>query len=445
MSYALIDDASFHTSLVVVIQKCLEANAEDTLPDILLRRLAQSRLDLAFSILQQVLKVAPKSAEAKTVLEPAWNTLRRHAPNLGTALVGSDANYDRTLLKLLYVALQIHALDKSKPEERRGGGVEAVGLSRVERAVLEILGTVVAKGFRSLTTTLHEDVSSVLPMDFILINAILRTALSIHNVERHSTELISHFTDDQTARYAATLLSWSDRLTIDNDPVYGEVSITFLAELSAAPALAESIAVEGILAQVSNAALMNYFRRPEGIGPCEEPIRMHRIWARGVLPLILNLLKAVGAPVAGETSGFLAQFQNQISRTANSFDAKANGSFDNSIYSKYITLNLASEAHSLTLITMILDSFREAGPSIGMTATDISAVVWERAQLREDLLGWMQRRKALRESIIATNEREEVWVRQKPLNADSGAENLLEEKIVAEFSATIALLDGQEK
>ena len=444
MSYALQNDASFHTSIVVVIQKCLEANTEYALPDTLMRRLAQSRADLAFALTQQVSKIVPTSAEAKGILEPAWNTLRHHAPNLGTALTGSDAEYDRTLLKLLYMALQIHALDESKPKVRRENVTEAVSTPSIEQAVLEILGTLVAQGFRSLTTSLHDGNSSILPMDFVLVNAILRTALCIHNVERHSTQLISYFTDDQTARYATTLLSWSDRLTVDNDPVFGEVSVMFLTELSAVSALAESIAAEGILAQISNAVLMDYFRHPGGIGPFEEPTRMHRIWTRGVLALAINLLRAVGAPIAAEISGFLAQFQNQISRAANSFDVKPNGSFKNGINLNHVTLNLASEAHSLTLITMILNSFREAGPSIGIVAIDIAAIMWEKAQLREDISSWMQQRKALRDIIIATNEREEAWARQKPLNADNGSENLLEEKIVAELSATIALLDSHE-
>ena len=444
LSFSLKNDAKFHTTLIAVIHGCLHANAEDTLPDPVFRKLAQSRADLAFALAQQALKIVPRSTEAKSILEPTWNALRLHASALGTALVGSDANYDRTLLKLLCVALQIHALGKSKPEDRRGRGVEAINISHVERIVLEILGTVVAQGFRSLTTALHDDVSKVLPMDFALINAILRTALCIHDVEGHSIQLVSQFADDQTARYAATLLSWSDQLTINNDPVYGELSIMFLTELCAAPALAESIAVEGILAQISNAALMGYFRRPRGIGPSEEPIRMHRIWSRGVLPLALNLLKAIGAPISGEISGFLAQFQNQISRTANSFDFKANGNLKSSIDNNCFTINLASEAHSLALVTTILDSFREAGPSIGINAVDITNLVWDKAQMREDLLSWMQQRKALRENIIATNEREEAWAREKPLSTDNGAENRLEEKIVAEFSATITILGDLE-
>ena len=64
--------------------------------------------------------------------------------------------------------------------------------------------------------------------------------------------------------------------------------------------------------------------------------------------------------------------------------------------------------------------------------------------MREDLLSWMQQRKALRENIIATNEREEAWAREKPLSTDNGAENRLEEKIVAEFSATITILGDLE-
>ena len=436
LSVALGDDVEFHKSLATIVQQCLVANMANTLPDAIFFNLARSRVDLAFILVQQVLEVAPSSVEARNMLKPAWETLRSHAPSLGAALIGPEAGYDRLLLRIVYTALQVHARNSPESKNQDYEGSQMPDLMETTPIVLEIIGNVAAQGFRSLTTALHDDVSRVLPVDFALITAFLRTALCVPGIGQHTTHLVSQFTDDNTARYASTLLSWSDQLTVGNDPVYGELSIIYLVELSNVPALAESIAVEGILTQISSANLMNYFRRDGGIRPLAEPARMHRIWSRGLLPLALNLLRAIGAPIAGEVAAFLNQFQNQMQRAASDVDVNPSAG--------YITLDLSLEVHSLALLTMILDTVREAGASVGILASNIAPVDWGQVQVKEDLYSLLQRRKALRESIVPTNDREEAWARQRPSKPENAAENRLEEKIVDELSAALAVLSGND-
>lgn len=436
LSLALDDDVEFHKSLGTVVQQCLVANMANTLPDAIFVNLARSRVDLVFILIQRILEVAPSSVEARNLLKPAWETLRSHAPSLGAALIGLEADYDRLLLRIVYTALQVHSLNLPESKYQGYGTSQLPNLLETTPIVLEIIGMVVAQGFRSLTTTLHDDVSRVLPVDFALITAILRTALCVPGIGQHTTQLVSQFTDDNTTRYASTLLSWSDQLTIGNDPVYGELSIMYLVELSTVPALAESIAVEGILTQISSTNLMSYFRRDGGISPLAEPARMHRIWSRGLLPLVLNLLRAIGAPIAGEVAAFLKQFQNQMQRAASDVDINPSAG--------YMTLDLSLEVHSLALLTTILDTVREAGASAGVVPSSITLVEWGQAQAKEDLYSLLQRRKALRQSIVPTNDREEAWARQKPSKPESAAENRLEEKIVDELSAALAILSGDD-
>lgn len=409
---------------------------ENTLPDAIFVSLARSRVDLAFILTQRILEIAPSSVEARNILKPAWETLRNHAPSLGAALIGPEADYVRLLLRIVYTALQAHTRSPSESENQDLGASRMPDRSETTQIVLEIIRIVVAQGFRSLTATLHDDASRVLPVDFALIIAILRTALCVPGIGQLTTHLVSQFTDDNTARYASTLLSWSDQLTVGNDPVYGELSIMYLVELSTVPALAESIAVEGILTQVSSANLMNYFRRDGGIGPLAEPVRMHRIWSRGLLPLALNLLRAIGAPIAAEVAAFLNQFQNQMQRAATDVDMNP--------ITGCMTLDLSLEIQSLALLTVILDTIREAGASAGILSSTIAPMEWGQAQAKEDLYSLLQRRKALRERIVPTNEREEAWARQRPLKSESAAENRLEEKIVDELGAALAFLGGND-
>lgn len=434
---------SFQKSMATVVGDCLRYNGENTLPQAIFNKLAQSKADVAFVLLQHIIDVNRHSVEAQAILKPAWDTLRSQNLDLGSALIGVGATYSRTLLKILCLALQAHTGGGRKrkleswqtPDSQRPETIQAL------QAILEILAVVVAQGFRSLTTLLYEDATQISPVDFGLINAILRTCLRVPGVEKHNEQLVTHFADDNTARYASTLLSWSDKLLHNNEPIYGEISIVFLLELSSVPILAESIAVNGTLSLILAANLMGYFRRPGGIGPFDKPQIMHGIWARGILPLALNLLTAIGAPIAAEVACFLAQFRPQLDRAAANFDVKSAASATD-LAAGYITLDMAAETHSLALIATLLDVFREAGASAGIISSDIVPLGWDHAAVKEDLYGWLGRRGALRDCIVATNEKEERWRQMKPMSKDGGAESLLEEKVVAEFNAALRLLEG---
>ena len=56
----------------------------------------------------------------------------------------------------------------------------------------------------------------------------------------------------------------------------------------------------------------------------------------------------------------------------------------------------------------------------------------------------LQRRTALRECIVATSEREEGLGKAEPRDRASGAENRLEERVVEELGAALAVLGGGE-
>jgi nuclear pore complex protein Nup188 len=442
LSSTLGESEEFQKSLAVVVKGCLESNLETGPPEAIFEALAQSRADLAFALTQKITETVRTGPEAQSLLEPAWNILRAQAPDLGVALSGSDAHYTRTLLKTLYLALQAHAPSSTR-KKSAATHADVSSLLAITTTVQEVLAIVVAQGFRSLTKELLDNSIEILPADFALIIAIMRTALQIPDIPKHPEYLVTHFTHDGTARYACTLISWADQLAIKtNEPLYGELGMTFLTELSTVPGLAESIATGDTLAQISSANLIQIFRREGGFGPFTEPRTMYAIWTRTILPLALNLLTAVGAPVAAEVSAFLNQFRAQLIRSSSIFDEKPSAPLKQEPF--HITLAMASDVHSMALLVSILDRYRDAGPSAGIVATDISELAWNRQQVKGDLEDWLARRGALRENIVATTEREEVWAREKVNDKDSGAESRLEEKIVDEMTAALAILGAEE-
>jgi nuclear pore complex protein Nup188 len=409
------------------------------MPELIFNKLCLSRADLAFALLQKLIDVSPHGKEAKSILPSVWNALQPHVAELGQSLNGDDSEYVRTLLRILYLALYAHQdlaeVNNSSKDNKASERESTV-------TTLDILGVVVASGFRSLCTQLHGENPKVQPSDFALLIAIMRSALRVPGVTNHSERLLTYFADERTAQYAGTLLSWSDQLMTDGDPIYGELSLTFLLELSTVPVLAEAIVVSGTFAQVSATTLFAYFRRLGGISPFDNPPRMYNIWSRGYLPLTINILGAIGAPIATEIATTFGQFKPQLIRASNHFDLKS--TLSNNANNNYITLSMASEAHSLALINAILNKIREAGSSVGIIPSELPPIDWDASSVREDLENLLQRRNTLRESLVPVDEREEALLRDTRVKGDGGAENRLEAKFVDELNAALDLLASGE-
>ena len=448
LSEGLPDDKGFQETMALIVTDCLHANMDNTLPELVFERLATSRADLAFTLLQRLVEVTPVGEESREILNSAWALLRVQGSDIATLLVGDNAAYYRTLLRVLYLSLQTHVLSNAPRSvrdhdhvERDRSNARAKKAKEIEAYVLEILETIVARGFRSLIVALHEDSNGVHHADFALLIAIMRTALQVPGVASYSERLLTFFEDERTAQYASTLLSWSDQLATDGDPVYGELSMTFLLELSNLPTLAESLVVSGTFAQATTTNLFNSFRKPGGKGPFDEPTRLYCIWARGFLPLVINLLSSIGPPIAAELSTTLSQFEAQISRASHCLGVKLSSSGPNA---GYVTFSMANEVHALALITTILNKFRESGSSLGIVTSDLVELPWDSSGVREDLETRLQRRNNLRNSIVPTDEHEEAWSRQKPMNAKGDCESRLEEKVIGELKAALSLLGNTE-
>lgn len=426
LAEGLGNDLSFQETMISVIKNCLKANQECNMPEAIFKKLCISRAELAFYLLQRLLEVKSNNEEIKSILQPAWNSVQLNITELGPTLANEGADYVRTLLRILYLSLSANEI----------GTVDSTTVENNSTFIaLDILQTIVARGFRSLIGQLHEDSSQVQPGDFAMIIAILRVSLRLPGVTNHADRLLAHFAIEKTIQHAGTLVSWSDQLAMAGDPVYGELSISFLLELSNVQALAESIIVNGTFSQISSTKLFSYFRRAGGFGPFINPTRMYNIWSRGYLPLVLNIVGAIGAPVAIEIATIFTQFAPQLKLASEHFDLTSATSIN-----PRITLSMVNEVHSLALLNMALNKFCEAGASLGILPTELPQLQWNAASVKEDLESLLGRRHALRDSIVPTDEKEEAWAQQRPSDTKEKAQNRLEEMIVEEISAALVLL-----
>jgi nuclear pore complex protein Nup188 len=434
-------DREIQKAMALVVQKCLIANTRDLPQEALFDKLQQSRVDFALALLQRLVEVGSRGAEVFSLLGVVWDAIRSRGATYENALIHDDTEYYRSLLNVLFLSLQFHLPGPSRvsPEALS----KKPHLSSDLSVVLEVVKVIIAQGFKSLTTYLHDQTGKCSPRDFAILTAILRTAFNVKNAQRLYEQIAFHIEDNDTARYAITLFSWSDQLTVDGDPVYGELSMSFLAELSTVPMLAEHLAVEAVLMKLSTCRLSNILQQAKGFGPFDPIPRLYTIWNQGVLPLCLYLLYHVNR-TASEIAAFLNQFEGQLAQAAENF-AGAHSTVPSPHPARRICLSMASEAYSLALISLILTKLRDAGPSAGLDAQAIQELKWDKTHVKEDIEELLGRRQILRARLIATTESELELAKQTPINTASGAENRLEEKVVSELTSALVCLGGSEE
>ncbi|KAH8195181.1 hypothetical protein TruAng_010647 [Truncatella angustata] len=440
LSHCLPTNSILKKHTLQVAEQCLAANEATQGHEQIFERLTESRVDLALLLVQRVVDNTPSAADVAKLLNALWSTVSTfeepYAP-------GSLSLY-RTLLKLLYVTLraQVKASDpklSNSVAEKRALNDSSLNVSQT---VLGILDDVVGKGLRTLVSLIHDSDATIFPEDVAIVNAILQACLCIPGISQSQTQIVNIMAAHDAVHVAVSLYSWADKLAEKGDPIYGELSILFLLELSALPLVAEQLACDGLLNHLTSASLANYVNRPN-VSPFADsvgPQRCYSIWAKGIVPLLLNILTALGQTIAPEVAYVLNQFPNLTASSIERFEAPG-ASRTQAARSKsaYITLLSVSEIHDLALITRVLGALRASN------GRDIPQVEWDSAGALENVEFWLGSRKILRERLVPLGQREIEWKGTRPSDAGKarGYESKLEEKVVEQLEGVRAVL-GEE-
>ncbi|KAI1504222.1 nucleoporin subcomplex protein binding to Pom34-domain-containing protein [Biscogniauxia marginata] len=420
-----------------VSQQCLEANQEIQTHDKVFERLAESRVNLALMLVQRVVDNAPSPGDVAQLLNALWSTIS----SFQEPYTSQNLPLYRVLLKLLYVTLR--ALVRSyaqldfKASVRDSQG-NSISPATVSQTVLSILDIVVSKGFRTIVTLIHDSEALISPEDIAIINAILQACLCIPGMDQSQTQILNIMAAHDAVQAAVSLFSWADKLTDQGDPIYGELSLLFLLELSALPLVAEQLACDGLLNHLTSANLAAYLRRPN-ISPFADsvaPQRCYSIWAKGIVPILLNIMSALGATIGPEVAYVLNQFPHLMQSSVERLEAPSDNRRGARHDRAYITLLSVSEIHSLALLTRVLGALHTNN------ARDVPAVEWDPTTLLENVEWWLDHRNVLRDRLVPLGPREAEWKSMPPSDWDKkrGAQSRLEAKVVEQLEVVRTVL-----
>lgn len=430
-------DPSLPLELAKVVEQCLVASVEPQLDQPGMADAMHMRLELAFVLTSKLVALKTEDDAMKRLLPAAWTLVATFPADYDIATLPEELRYYRQLLQVLYLTILPH----SYVAKTRADG-EMHSLSPQTASILvNIVGKVIAPGFKALCSNLHGNVELALPADFALLTALLQAILAVPGINSIQTLLSDVVVGSNIIRGALSLYSWADRLSSEDtqDPIYGEIAIMFLLSLSTVRPIAEQMALEGVLAQLSSANLSSYFRTHGGKGPFDEPQRMFVIWTEGYLPLCLNLLDSVGPAIAAEIAAFLNGFPSQLDRAAHSLINETPTA--RNPRAGTITLGTVSEAHSLAMISLVLSSDTARGAADGINAADIPDFHYDGQSVKSLVESLMRSKRSLIDRIRPANPLEERWMTTPGV---ANADNILVQKIEKELSSMLTCFKGVE-
>lgn len=266
--------------------------------------------------------------QVKTTLRLAFNALVVPELNVFDALTDGTFDVARPLMRTVSICLK--RLDDTK--ERPSG------------LLLDIFEAVVAKGATNLfnRARIHPD-DDVADM-IILVIAIGQEVIDLCSKDVVLSEFCNKLMDHNTIDAAVRLFATSHQALVDDQPVFAELSLQYLVTLSSAPRVPEQFAVAGILGFIMESPISSILQSNDIRAPGS--LILHRVWTRGVLPIVFTLLQSLGSRILRDTVAFLRLYEHQIQ-----------SAFIEWARPKFVTTALVDETLLLLVLFEVVDTY----------------------------------------------------------------------------------------
>jgi nuclear pore complex protein Nup188 len=269
-----------------------------------------------------------KPEETKSILRLAFNALV--APELAFFDGLSDGKFDigRPLLRTILTCLT--RFDRS--QERPSG------------LLLDVFEAVVAKGSTNLFNRARASPDEEGADMIRLVIAIGQEIVELSGNDPISSELCNKLMDHSSIEAAVRLYGTGHQALLDDQPIFAELALQFMVTLSSAPRIPEQLAVAGMLAYIMESPISSILQSTDIRAP--QNLILHRIWTRGVLPIIFCLLQSLGSRILHDAVAFLRLYEHQIQ-----------SAFTEWARPKFITTALVDETLLLLVLFEVTDSF----------------------------------------------------------------------------------------
>ncbi|ODQ66820.1 hypothetical protein NADFUDRAFT_6940, partial [Nadsonia fulvescens var. elongata DSM 6958] len=375
------DDSKLLTALEPVSRVCLTINAKYGIVAPILEEIYDIRLKVSFLTIHKLFRSNPKSVVAddyQSTLYYAWTLLESPEIEFISSISGSRKTSYKSLLKII-----ILLLDLIKTTEN--ASVRKFSLLQIVSSILE---TVVANGSRALIESIYDLNEEDKVEDMIHIISILRKCLAIPESKTLFANFSRQIAESGCLNLVLSLFSYSEQLLINGDCVYGELTLLFLLELSTIESVAEQLVVGGIFGSLSDSPIAKSIQD----GNIEPTTRLHNIYTKGMLPIVLMLLRQLGGRVMPEVLTFM-----------NFYSAQIKSCFKSWLDPKIITLSSISELYETVILFQIILSQDDVRSHIEF----VDSLLFDKEELSEGIDYLLAHPRYLASKLVATTAEEQ--------------------------------------
>ncbi|KAG5519661.1 hypothetical protein PMAC_001817 [Pneumocystis sp. 'macacae'] len=292
-----------------IITTALKANSEENIDSSIIMSIACERVELSLFLTMHLQTIKSKFNLGKyffTILLHAWKAINSSETNFLLSIGTKNSQYTRTILKIIYICL--HGINSSD--------------DRIENCIIfpVLIGLsdlVLTRGASKLFSKALEMPTSILPSDIMLFAAIAEEIFDIQGIEALYDTISASMFQHDNFQSVITFFSNIDPIKKNQDNYFfAEASLLFLYVFSSIPSLSEQLVLYGLLNMLVNASICHQIQKRDthlqssSTGPI--PLDLYQLWVRGILPIVLNLLRYVGNRISTEVLGFLKIYSVQI-------------------------------------------------------------------------------------------------------------------------------------
>ncbi|ANB14226.1 Nup188p [Sugiyamaella lignohabitans] len=306
-----LGDKNMLEKLNSVAAIAIETNLDDNLSLPFFRGIIKLRLDLAFFVSYNLSKTkmhTPTEQQLTTTFQLLADPSIEFLSAAGTSslvLAGAEPGpepgdspvFYKQLLKILNLQLENISVD--------------TGGFRLIQTIHGILDVVAIRGMKSVTNSIQENPTTSGVEDVVQITMILRKCLGFHGVSSLYSNLSQLMTDTGCDQAVMSLFAYSlDLCIVEDDPVFGELALIYLLEWLSIDIMADSLVLGGLLNVLTESPLARAIQH--GVIRSTTHPRLFGIWTKGMLTIVLELLKQLGSRIVAEVIVFLNFYSAQI-------------------------------------------------------------------------------------------------------------------------------------
>lgn len=302
---AYVKKSKITTTFIDIIKKLLQSNIDEGVEVLLFEEIYRVRVELSFFFLYSITRDRDlKEEEIIDIMRLALQLVNSADVDFLGSILSNKSDTYRPLLRIISTLLSASKNNIKVIES-------------LSTDLLHFFETVIAKGTSVILGSVQANVESSeiggRVEDLYLIISLFKGLMAAKPPASFTSKLPTFLVDFGSLKAILNVYSSSYLLKVNNEPLFADLTLSFMLELVSVDSIAEQLISSGLFSTLIQSPISLIIQ--EGDIFVQASPRYHNIWSNGLLAIILTLLSKFGARLLPEICVFVKYFTKQISST----------------------------------------------------------------------------------------------------------------------------------